>query len=235
VPLEKWFWAVYRLAQDKKGCSAMMLSKEIDVSYPTAWLMTHKIRQAMNQSNQPFALQGLIELDDACLGGMREGITGRPREGDPKLTPLMVAVEVLPNGKPGRAALRPIRNFRKPWINEFVWNCLAPRCVIRTDKMWAFGDLTLLGHTHQALPPGTDRNKANKRLPKVHMLISNLKRFILGRHHAVRGKHAERYLGEFNFRFNQRHHESNLFDILMHICAKCRPMTYPELCKAVRP
>jgi transposase-like protein len=47
VPLSDWFWAIYRLSQGKKGISALQLSKEIGVSYPTAWLMAHKIRKAM--------------------------------------------------------------------------------------------------------------------------------------------------------------------------------------------
>jgi transposase-like protein len=234
VSLDRWYWAIYRLAQDKKGCSAMLLSKEIDVSYPTAWLMAHKIRQAMNKNNQPFMLQGVVELDDACLGGMRQGISGRPREGDPKLTPLLAAVEVLPDGKPGRAALRPVRSFRMPWINEFVGHCLSPRCVIHTDEMKSFRDLSRLGHIHEVHLRGAYPKRARKRLPKVHMLISNLKRFVLGRHHAIRGKHAERYLGEFNFRFNHRHEEATLFETLVQVCAEAQAMTYAKLTTAVR-
>ena len=45
TPLSSWFWAIYRMSQDKKGISALQLSKEIGVSYPTAWLMQHEISQ----------------------------------------------------------------------------------------------------------------------------------------------------------------------------------------------
>ena len=41
-PLWKWFWAVYQLAQDKKGIAALELAKQIGVCYTTAWLMLHK-------------------------------------------------------------------------------------------------------------------------------------------------------------------------------------------------
>lgn len=232
VPLHKWFWAVYRLAQDKKGCSALLLSKELDVCYPTAWLMAHKIRHAMSRHNQPFALQGLVELDDAYLGGARPGHPGHQGRAADGKTPVLAAVEVRPDGKPGRAALLPVRNFRKPSVTAFVQACLQPGCTVKTDAMGGFSHLSQLGHEHRCTPIGADKSQASKRLPTVHMLISNLKRFVLGRHHAIAGKHAERYVGEFNYRFNRRREESSLFATLIQACARTQVITYPELCHA---
>ena len=60
VPLADWFWAIYRMSQGKKGISALQLSKEIGVSYPTAWLMAHKIRKALADREQGRHLRGLI-------------------------------------------------------------------------------------------------------------------------------------------------------------------------------
>jgi transposase-like protein len=58
TPLVSWFWAIYRMSQDKKGISAMQLAKEVGVSYPTAWLMLHKIRmyQQSRNARQPAAV-----------------------------------------------------------------------------------------------------------------------------------------------------------------------------------
>ena len=55
---------IYRMSQDKKGISALPLSKEIGVSYPTAWLMQHKIRKAMADRDQGSPLQDRIEVDE---------------------------------------------------------------------------------------------------------------------------------------------------------------------------
>ena len=52
VPLWKWFWAIYQLAQDKKGIAALTLAKQIGVCYGTAWLMLHKLRRAMRRRNE---------------------------------------------------------------------------------------------------------------------------------------------------------------------------------------
>src|SRR5210317_197715 len=48
-PLWKWFWAIYQVAQDKKGIAAMELAKQVSVSYSTAWLMLQKLRRAMRR------------------------------------------------------------------------------------------------------------------------------------------------------------------------------------------
>lgn len=64
TPLRKWFWAVYLVGSDKRGCSAKRLSKLIDVSYPTAWLMIHKVRKAMKDRDALYKLNHFIEMVD---------------------------------------------------------------------------------------------------------------------------------------------------------------------------
>ncbi len=54
VPLVTWFWAIYLVAHDKRGVSAKMLARELEISYPTAWLMLQKIRKAMSDRNAEY-------------------------------------------------------------------------------------------------------------------------------------------------------------------------------------
>lgn len=46
LPLRKWGWAIYLELTNLKGVSAMKLHRDLDVSYPTAWFMLHRIREA---------------------------------------------------------------------------------------------------------------------------------------------------------------------------------------------
>ena len=82
TPLSSWFWAIYRMSQDKKGISALQLSKEIGVSYPTAWLMQHKIRQAMADRDQGYRLQGPDRSRRRLRG--RSGTVRPRRDEEPK-------------------------------------------------------------------------------------------------------------------------------------------------------
>lgn len=231
TPLHKWFWAIYLLAQDKKGCSALLLSKQIDVSYPTAWLMAHKIRHAMAGCEPAAPLQGQIELDDAYLGGTRPAEPGRQGRAAPGKTPILVAVEAVTPTRVGRAVLKPVRNFRKPTVRRFVEQHLTPGCRIATDWMGGFAQLGRLGFEHDRQVQGRGR-PAQGKLPLVHRIIGNLKRFLLGRHHAIEGRHAVRYLGEFAYRLNRRHQEHNLFEQLIQTCTASQTITYPALCGA---
>src|ERR1035437_535014 len=86
TPLTSWFWAIYRMSHDKKGISALQLSKEIGVGYRTAWLMQHKIRKAMDDRDQSYKLSGLIEVDEGYVGGEEHG-EAPPRGAAPRASP----------------------------------------------------------------------------------------------------------------------------------------------------
>ena len=47
VPLHKWLQAVHLLCSSKKGISSHQLHRILEVTYKTAWFMSHRIREAM--------------------------------------------------------------------------------------------------------------------------------------------------------------------------------------------
>ncbi len=61
--LKKWFWAIYLVGSDKRGCSAKRLQKMIDVSYATTWLIIHKIRHTMKERDSFYiSLKWMISI-----------------------------------------------------------------------------------------------------------------------------------------------------------------------------
>jgi len=62
LPLTKWFWAIYLMASDKGGISALRLAKQIGVSWITAHRMLRKIRIAMGHRDSVYRLHDLIEM-----------------------------------------------------------------------------------------------------------------------------------------------------------------------------
>jgi transposase-like protein len=148
TPLSSWFWAIYRMSHDKKGISAMQLSKEIGVSYPTAWLIEHKIRKAMEDRDRHYTLRGLVELDEGYVGGEEHG---EPRKGRGARNKAVVAVAVEHSaaGQPGRppvpgyAALSVLANAGSSSLDGFLRAKVEPGSHVLTDGWngyWHVGD-----------------------------------------------------------------------------------------------
>src|SRR5262252_3447555 len=86
------------LTQSKGGTSSIELGRRLGVTQTTAWKIKHKLMQAMMERDATKRLTGRIEIDDAYLGGERNG--GKRGRGSPGKTPIVAAVETTPEGKP---------------------------------------------------------------------------------------------------------------------------------------
>ena len=73
LPLTTWFLALHLLTVSKTGLSAMELHRQLGVNYNTAWMVKHKLLQAMKEADDRHPLHGIIQLDDAYWGGERRG------------------------------------------------------------------------------------------------------------------------------------------------------------------
>ena len=138
LPLVKWFWAIYLIAADKGGISALRLAKYIGVSWPTARNMLKKIRTAMEHRDSIYRLENIIELDDAVVGGKRPGKRGRGAQGK---KPIMVAVERR-GKKAGFMAAQAVDTINKQTVRKFIKYHLKPGQTVRTD---AFPSLNSIG------------------------------------------------------------------------------------------
>lgn len=204
LPLPKWFAAIYLMAVDKGGISALRLSKLIGVSWPTALRILRLLRRAMRDRDRSYWLSGLVEVDDALVGGRRPGKRGRGAEGK---TPVLLAVENRGKAAGFLAAQALPHGLNQGTVREFARQCLALDATVRTDALSA---LASLGEQrfHQARV--TPAQQAGQWLPKVHLIIANLKRFLLGTFHGVSGTYLQEYIDEFVYRFNRRHWEYQL-------------------------
>ena len=68
LPLTVWFWAIYLCATDKRGISAVQLSRTLGICYESAWYLLHRIRAAMGKRDEKYELSGIVEMDDGYVG-----------------------------------------------------------------------------------------------------------------------------------------------------------------------
>ena len=228
-PLWKWFWAVYQLAQDKKGIAAIELAKQISVSYSTAWLILHKLRRAMRRRDEGYVLQGLVEVDETYVGGKAEGPRGR---GANKKTPVAVALELRSDGKPGHVGMGSLERVDGHCLRRFAEQKIKKGATLKTDGWGAYRSVAKAGYGHEATVTGSGKAAVQK-FPWLHTFIANMKRMILGTYHSVSPKHLDGYLAEFNYRTNRRWLEANLFDRLIVAAVGSKAVTYRELVAGV--
>jgi transposase-like protein len=61
IPLNKWLLAVYLMGASKKGISTRQLSRALDIAYASAWLLAHRIRDAIGMlPNRPAITRKLL-------------------------------------------------------------------------------------------------------------------------------------------------------------------------------
>jgi hypothetical protein len=79
VPLRLWFAAAYLITTHTPGFSAVQLQRQLDLArYETAWTMLRKLRRAMIRPERG-RLSGVVEVDEAYVGGLEEGRRGGRR------------------------------------------------------------------------------------------------------------------------------------------------------------
>ncbi len=217
LSLVKWFWAIYLVASDKGGISAMRLSKQIGVSWPTAWKMLKKIRTAMAHRDSIYRLfNETVEFDDAFVGGKKPGKRGRGAGGK---KPVLVAVEN--NGTAaGFVAMKAVDTVSGEEIQKFLTHNLCHGQNVRTDALPA---MNAVGKNHRHEKKVTPPEEASTWLPLVHIVIGNMKTFLNGTFHGVTHTYLQQYLDEFCYRFNRRFWEPELPYRLLNACATHAP------------
>ena len=151
VPLCTWFRAMYHLTQSKGGISSIELGRRLGVTQTTAWKIKHKLMQAMMERDATKRLTGRIEIDDAYLGGERNG--GKRGRGSPGKTPIVAAVETTPEGKPIRLKLRRVKGFRRAEIATLAQRNFHPASTIVSDGLHCF-----TGVANRRLRPPADHH-----------------------------------------------------------------------------
>lgn len=223
LPLTIWFRAMWQMTSQKNGISALGLQRVLGLgSYKTAWAMLHKLRRAMVRPGRE-RLDGVVEVDETYWGGEETGAIGRRTE-----IKAMIIVAAQEDGKGiGRIRLRSIPNLTKATLHGFIAQAITPGSTVRTDGLPAYMGLDGYAHDRQ-----TQRHQAEGEhvLPRVHRVISLLKRWLLGTHQGAIGQdHLNDYLDEFTFRFNRRTSTSRgkLFYRPNRSCRLGRPPSQP--------
>jgi len=190
---------MWHVTSQKYGANALGVQRVLDlVSYVTAWVWLHKLRRAMVRPGRD-RLSGVVEVDETYVGGEKPGKHGRGAAG--KALVLLAAQE---DGRLiGRIRLCHVPDATAESLTSAVKDAVEVGSVVHTDGLHSYSGLSALGYGHAVTRK--DEAVGENPLPKVHLVASLLKRWLLGTYQgAVEPAHLDYYLDEYTFRFNRR-------------------------------
>ena len=222
LSLRTWIWAIYLVSRDKRGYSAMQLSRVLNLPYNTAWFLLHRIRNAMAERDSRYMLKGIVELDDMYFGRPKKG--GKRGRGTTK-TKVVVAVSKDDDGKPKYAKMQVVSDLKGKTIAKFAKGCIAEGTTVQTDAYRSYRKplAEKYMHEYQVSDAGSDM------LKWLHTIIGNAKAFVLGTFHGLGKKHLQSYLDEYCYRFNRRHMGGDIFSRLLFAVTRSSPLRFADL------
>ncbi|NJO84753.1 MAG: IS1595 family transposase, partial [Blastochloris sp.] len=173
-------------------------------------------------------LAGIVEVDETYVGGPEKGARGREVE-----TKAIVLVAAEKSGRGvGRIRLRRAKDVSGDRLRTFVQDAVVPGSVVHTDGWKGYAGLASAGYEHQVTVIKSGAAPAHEAMPRVHMVASLLKRWLIGTHQGgIQHQHFDYYLDEFTFRFNRRrsHARGLLFHRLAQQAVAVGPAPYPQI------
>jgi len=206
LPLPKWFAAAYLMCESNKGMSALQLKRTLHTGYQTAWYLCHRIRAAMQETNQP-PLGGTVEVDETYVGGKKR--RWRPKS--------VKKVVIGIRQRSGDLRLIHAEDAKSATVQQIIKaNVGAHVEVIMTDESsiypWALNHMD--SGKHKTINHSKQYAHGDVHTNTVESAFSLLKRGIVGTWHKVDAKHLPAYLDEMCFRFNNRKNPYLFRDVL---------------------
>lgn len=220
LPLTVWFQAIYLMTQSKHGISAMELKRKLGIKkHDNALALKHKLMKAMQDREDEKQLTDRVEIDDAFIGGENPG--GKRGRGSENKTPFVAAVSTK-EGKPNRLKLQVLEAHDTKNVAEFFKKHMdIENTKVCSDGLPCFKaacDEMGLEHERIVVSQQDQRSVDIESFTWVNTALGNLKKFINGTHQAITSGYIQRYLAEFQYRFNRRFDLKAIFNRLLYAC-----------------
>ena len=201
VKLHLWLQAVHLMVSSKKGISSHQLHRVLEVTYKTAWFMTHRIREAMrNGSLAPMGSDGgIVEVDETYIGVKDESRGKKPWGG---MGHKMAVVTLV--YRAGSARSFHVDRVTQASVMPIIRANLDREARIITDDSGVYRRVdreylhAFVNHTAKEWGRGEIHTNT------IEGFYSIFKRGMKGVYQHCGEKHLHRYLAEFDFRYSNR-------------------------------
>jgi transposase-like protein len=210
IGLNKWFVAIWLIANCKNGVSSYELHRAIGVTQKTAWFMLHRIRLAM-QTKSFSKFTGEVEVDETYIGGkasnMHKERAALVKKQGPRWAGKTAVMGLLERHGPDRShsivRTRIIKGTKRKELFGIMKEEIAPKTDVFTDALPSYASLNHV-FNHQFIDHSERYAEGRVHTNGLENFWSLVKRSIKGTYIAVEPMHLFRYIDEQAFRFNAR-------------------------------
>ena len=209
LPMTKWLQAIYLMCASKKGVSSLQLQRVLEVTYKTAWFLTHRIREAMVSGDLgPFGMGGAtVEVDETFIGNDPDAPA--PKKGKGRTIKQMMKVVTLVERESGRSRSIVLDKYRVTDIQRILGENMHKEARLMTDESPMYTAMGAVFRSHEKVNHSKDeyvRYDGERYITTntVEGFFSVFKRGMKGVYQHCGKKHLHRYLAEFDFRYSYR-------------------------------
>ena len=208
TPVHKWFYAMFLFTNTRHGVSAKELQRQLGVTYKTAWRMAHEIRRFMAEVDGETPLGGTVEADETLVGGK---VNGKGRGYRESKTTVFGMIE-----RGGDLMANVVPNVKRRTLEPIIRENIVPGSTVHTDELRSYLSLEKAGYEHETVNHGAGEYvREDCHVNAVEGFWARLKLSIRGTHVNVSGKHLQKYVKEFEYRYNRRKRPERMFGDLV--------------------
>jgi transposase-like protein len=201
VPLSKWWLAIHLMASSKKGMSAHQLHRMLGVTYPTAWFIEHRIREAMKSGALP-PMGGpgqIVEIDETFIGRK----PGTPKEVKGGIGHMNAVMTLIERGKGSRSFH--VSSTARADLLPIIRANVDVGSTVMTDEARQYVTLSKYFAGHEYVTHGAGEYvRGDAHVNMAEGFYSVFKRGMKGIYQHCAEHHLHRYVAEFDFRYSNR-------------------------------
>ncbi len=201
IPLHKWLQAIYLMTSSKKGISSHQLHRVLEITYKSAWFLSHRIREVMRNDNAVNygSGGGVVEVDETFIGHKHkkaEGARGYAHKN---------AMLSLVDRTTGQSKSFVVEDLKASTLLPILRENIAKEAIVYTDEAKQYTKVGAEFAEHDF----TTHSKGQYVKGDVHTntlegYFSIFKRGMKGVYQHCNKRHLHRYATEFEFRYNYR-------------------------------
>lgn len=228
--LDKWFVAVWSIANCKNGISSHELGRALGVTQKTAWFMLHRVREAM-RSGDFRKLAGVVESDETFVGGesknMHKSVRERKIKGRGAVGKRIVH-GILERGGEVRASV--VESTEGKELQPIIRTNVERGSAVYTDAHGGYRGLWD-AYVHDVVDHATEYVRGEVHTNGIENFWSLFKRTLGGTYIHAAPFHLQRYVDEQVRRFNNRktNDGERFADVMQTVVG--RRITYRQLCQ----